>query len=265
MDYKIVTFFIILVLVIVAIFAYIVAQVSRKNRETLKDIMDIFTAQETDKIRKELTSFQTKVSERLNQFIELQENSVIDGASKEKALYQVFGRLKNSLNDACNTTMTSINASRLAIYLLHNGMMSTHGIKFFKMSCMCEKVAIGSGIREQTIDQSSIPINLFDDMIGTLITDGRYIIMNDNNINLYNHRIFISAPKIEYAVAVSIFDNNNNILGFVLAEMSHPYNKATVGVEEQQLKLLIKSITPTLSYSDYESIASKQQEDQHEH
>lgn len=182
----------------------------------------------------------------------------------EKDLFNTFVKLRNSIKEYCIMTMESTGACRLAVYLFHNGNHSTHGIKFFKMSCICEKVLIGSGIKEQSIEHSNIPINLFDSMVDNLINNGRYVVMNDDDTNNTNHRIFISSPKIKYSQAISIFDSNNNILGFVLAEMDHPYDRQKALEEKEKIDVLVNQLIPILSYSEYVNTAIEQQNGQHE-
>ena len=187
----------------------------------------------------------------------IDEKIKIEDEEPEKDLFKTFTNLRNSIKDNFTQTMTTIKADRIAIYLFHNGNESTHGIKFFKMSCICEKVAIGSGVKEQSIDQSNIPINLFDDMISQLIDHGKYIIIRDDNLINSNHRIFISAKKIKYSQAVAIFDKSNNILGFVLAEMDQEYDKNRASKELISIKELIDKIVPILSYANYTEEATK--------
>lgn len=182
----------------------------------------------------------------------------------EKDLFNTFVKLRNSIKEYCMLTMESTGACRLAIYLFHNGSHSTHGINFFKMSCICEKVLIGSGIKEQSIEHSNIPINLFDNMIDNLINNGRYVVMNDDNTNNTNHRIFISGQRIKYSQAISIFDSNNNILGFVLAEMDHAYDREKALEEKEKIDVLVDQLIPILSYSEYVNTAIEQQNVQHE-
>lgn len=170
----------------------------------------------------------------------------------EKDLIKTFARLSNSLKDYCKQSMDEIKAERLAVYLFHNGSYSTHGIHFFKMSCVCEKVTIGSGVRERSIDHTNIPINLFDSMIEGLVNDGYYIIKRtDENIEFNNHNIFFSANKIKFVHAITIFDNDNNIIGFTLAESSNEYSDEEFNKQKEVIGRFITQVVPVLTYSEY--------------
>lgn len=171
-----------------------------------------------------------------------------------KNLMNIFVKLREAIKENCVNAMNEIGAARIAIYLFHNGVHSSHGISFFKISCICEKVAIGSGIRERMIEHTNIPINLFDEMIDKLITYDRYIIMNNEEVQETNHKIFISADKIKYTQLIALYDINNNMLGFIAVEMDRSYSKEDADAEKEILDVLVKQLVPILSYSDYVSI-----------
>lgn len=174
-----------------------------------------------------------------------------------KNLINIFVKLKEAIKENCIGAMNQIDAARIAIYLFHNGVRSTHGISFFKMSCICEKVAVGRGIRERMMEHTNIPINLFDEMIDNLTTYDRYIIMNNEEIQEANQKIFISADKINYTQLIALYDINNNMLGFIAVEMDRPYSKDEADREKEILDALVKQLVPVLSYSDYTSIKTE--------
>ena len=105
----------------------------------------------------------------LKQISDSNSDAAKDGIEKSKNLMNIFVKLREATRENCVNTMNQIGAARIALYLFHNGTHSTHGINFIKMSCICEKVAIGSGIRERMMEHTNIPINLFDDMIDKLL------------------------------------------------------------------------------------------------
>lgn len=196
----------------------------------------------------------TKITEQLLKKVMDTKESKETEQDKEVDLFDTFVKLKASMQDKCKESMKAINADRLAIYLFHDGTHSTHGIKFFKMSCICESIVVGSGIREHTVDHASVPINLFDTMIDELIKNGSYTIMRDNNIINSNHKMFLSASKINYAISIALFDNSNNILGFILAEFAKDYNEDEVNDKYKVLRTLAGQLIPILAYGDYVNI-----------
>lgn len=187
------------------------------------------------------------------QLLEQQQESAeaSNHSNNSESLVNTFIRIRSAIKENCILTMNDIKAGRLAIYLFHNGTRSTHGIDFLKISCICEKIAIGSGIRERIMEHTNIPINLFDEMIEKMIECDRYIIINNDELDKTNHRVFVSSEKVAYAQLVSIYDINNNILGFIAAEMTHSYSKDAADKEKESLDELVKQLVPILSYSEY--------------
>lgn len=246
-------FLILLIIFIIAVVA--IAFVVIYSNKTMQSF--------TKTINNDYSSYKNELKKQndilVKQILDLskQDNNTPEAKSEDKferTLFNTFLKLRNAIRENCITTMNDVGAARLAIYLLHNGTCSTHGINFFKMSCICEKIAVGSGVRERMIEHTNIPINLFDEMIDKLITNDRYIIMNNEDIHNTNHKIFISADKIKYTQLIAIYDINNNMLGFVVAEMAHTYSKDVADKEKESLDELVKQLVPVLSYSEYATI-----------
>ena len=172
----------------------------------------------------------------------------------QQELLNTFSRLRDLIKGDLSDVIKTTKACRVALYLFHNGTKSTQGISFVKVSCIGEKIIVGSGIKERIIDHSALPINLFDDMINKLIENGKYIIINDSDVAQTNKAKFISNYRIRYVILTCLYDNNNNILGFVLGEFDHAYNKAISDKETEELKIFATKISPLLSFSEYAEV-----------
>ena len=57
--------------------------------------------------------------------------------TKESNLVQVFLNINSSLKDVLKDLSDDIGTSRISIYVFHNGVYSSHGLPFFKISCIC--------------------------------------------------------------------------------------------------------------------------------
>ena len=175
----------------------------------------------------------------------------------QRDLLNIFDKLRKLIKEDLNNTITNTNAVRTGIYLFHNGTKSLQGLEFLKTSCIAEKIVVGSGIKERMIEHTNLPINLFDDMFDKLVSTGRYIIMNDEETMQTERSKFISNSKIRYSLAVCIYDNSNNILGFILSEYDHAYTKQVSDAEYKKLFEFAKKIAPVLSFSEYADTALK--------
>lgn len=176
-------------------------------------------------------------------------------------LYAVFNKIKKATGDNLYNAMISIRASRVAIYLFHNGTKTSSGFDFLKVSCVGEKIMIGSGIKEKILSHSNIPVNILDNMYDVLFSSGRYIIHNDEPTMNTAKSQFISSNKIEYSQAICLYDANNNVIGFVLAEFDHSYLKKTGDEEYEKLKKLSTEFAPIFYYSDYTNLTIKDEEE----
>lgn len=234
------------VVVIIGVFILILIFMIKSNTKTLSKFQSEIIKND-DEYRKAIINSNAELVEQILNITKEKDNQ----NRLEKDLLDTFSKLRSSLKYNCSDTMDKIRACRLAIYLFHNGTHSTHGISFFKLSCICEKVLVGSGIRERFMEHNNIPVNLFDNMIEELGSNGSYIIKNSDSLKNSNHRIFISSKKILYSQAVAIFDSNNNILGFVLAEIDRSYDETLANDEKRELKILVDQIVPILSCLDY--------------
>lgn len=211
---------------------------------------------ENDKHYKQIMEEQNKaiLEQLINNKQEIIEQQQQQPVANTYDLQATFDKINRTIKDHCRQCMDTIHAQRLGIYLFHNGTYSLNGIHFFKMSCICEKVVIGSGTRERAIEHSSIPINLFDAMIEGLMNNGYYTIVRPNNqadLEASNTKIFFSSAKIKFIHTVAIYDNNNSIIGFVLAEMMQEYSEELVNEQHIVIKELIDKITPVLVFSEY--------------
>lgn len=175
----------------------------------------------------------------------------------QEELLNTFTKLKHIIKDDLYSTMHATGACRTALYLFHNGTKSTEGISFVKISCIGERTLIGSGVKEQILNHTNMPVNMFDNMYEKLIENGKYIIMNNTETMQTSRQQFISAAKIRYSQAIAIYDSSNNILGFVLAEFDHAYNKTISDTETTILKEFSKKISPILSFSEYADLTLK--------
>ena len=170
---------------------------------------------------------------------ELRDNNEDQTHKHQQELMSTFDKVRQITRDDLFSALNSTSACRIALYLLHNGTKSINGISFLKISCIGERTLPGSGIREQIMNHTNMPINIEETMLTA-------------------RSQFISHSKIQYSQAVAIYDTSNNIIGFILGEYDSIYTKENSDIEYKDLKALAQKISPILTISDYSKIAAKE-------
>lgn len=231
----------------------------RKSNNGLKDLIERNRNDLRD-FKKTVVQSDSKIASKIISALHnshTSQETITNGYNK---LYAIFNKIKKATGDNLYTIMMGIKASRVAIYLFHNGTKTSSGFDFLKVSCVGEKIVIGSGIKEKILNHSNMPVNVLDNMCDVLFSSGRYIIHNDESTMSTAKSQFISSNKIQYSQAVCLYDADNNIIGFVLAEFDHSYLKKTCDEEYERLKSLSNELAPIFSYSDYANLTLKDDE-----
>lgn len=173
----------------------------------------------------------------------------------EKDLASIFVKLNTTLKSECQKAQRNLRAECMCIYVLHNGMVSSHGLPFFKMSCICEWIKKGSGISTRIREHSNLPINLFDKLISGLFENGEYFIDANDESN-GNLNMFINGPRVVNCVCTPIYDSENKMMGFIVADFSFEVitNKEKLQDIKEKMWALASIIKPVLDYSDYQNI-----------
>ena len=117
--------------------------IENMNRGLVDNVVDILRDHEVDK---------QSDSKPLSKMDEVKKN--------KEELLNTFTRLKKVIKEDLYSTMKITGASRTALYLFHNGTRSTQGISFVKVSCIGEKIVVGSGIKEQILSHANLPVNM---------------------------------------------------------------------------------------------------------
>ena len=245
----IVMLFLMIIVAVVGVFFYV-----RHNNKLMKETLKKQNHEEFLTFRKDIENMNKElVANVTNSIKEDTSNTVpvLQQQQPQEDLLTTFSKIRSIIKDDLYITMNKTQACRTALYLFHNGTKSTKGLSFLKVSCIGERTLIGSGVKEQILNHNNMPVNIFDNMINKLIENGRYVIMNDEQTMQTARAQFISASKIRYSQAISIFDTNNNILGFILAEFDHTYTKQLSDEEYSKIKELCIKIAPILSFSNY--------------
>lgn len=232
-----ITIIAVFILIFLAVQAYMVAQ-NREYQKTQNDLLQTLV----ELVVKQSTQAQ-------------QEHERNEEVFDEKNLMDLYMKLNTKLKEDCRDAMEILEADRTSIYAFHNGSQSTHGLPFFKFSCICEYIAKGSGSRSKMKIHNSIPLNLLDDVMNRLWAEGHYEYY-PNSDDATDDNNFISKlllqDKNKTCIFYTIYDMENKIIGFILSEFSKDhFTPEELKEKKKFLKLLAEKISPILEFSNY--------------
>lgn len=173
--------------------------------------------------------------------------------SNEKDLMDIFIKINNRLREDCKDALEVLNADRTAIYAFHNGSQSTHGLPFFKFSCICEYIQRGSGSTSKMNMHKSIPINLLDDIIGRLWKDGNYVHMalDEKDENNFISKLLLQ-DNDKTCILYTIYDMESRPIGFIISEFSEEsFTDEQIKEKKKYLRYLCDKVSPVLEFSSY--------------
>lgn len=174
---------------------------------------------------------------------------------KEKNIVGTFVKIDDSIKDVLRTISKSINADRLSVYVFHNGTHSSHGLPFFKTSCVSEIIKKNCGIGKRAFDHSHLALSLIDDSIKEVYKYGKLEVKNikeiKNKFPVLHH--MLEEVQIVSATGVAIYDQENMMLGIIVAEY---ITDKSDDISDITTKLIdeTKCLSPILEFSDYQSL-----------
>lgn len=176
----------------------------------------------------------------------------------EKNIVTIFVKLNRIFKFECKKYLERVKCDRIGIYVFHNGTVTSHGLPFFKVSCICEWIKRGTAISNHINDTNGIPLNLFDDIIDGLYTRGTVYVCNvpENHDPdfIKSDSFYLDIDNAEFAMFVPIYDKNDNILAMILAEYHKMIEKEDIEGYVEELKDLCQTIKPVLEFSEYQTI-----------
>ena len=174
----------------------------------------------------------------------------------EKTIVEIFVKLNNLFKTECRLTSEKTHSDRTAIYVFHNGTQSSHGLPFFKMSCICEWINRSSISNSKMQEHTNMTLNLFDDIVTNIQENGEYMI-DKKTEEIPSNLLYIKGTKTVKAIFLAILDDNNQVLGYI----ENDYNKdSALNIEEikYEMQLLGDKTRPTLQFSDYQNKTIKE-------
>lgn len=177
----------------------------------------------------------------------------------EKKIVDIFVELNKTLKTACEHTMRNTNSDRTAIYVFHNGSHASHGLPFFRLTCICETISKASNTNIKITDHSSVPLNYFESIVYSLYSDSQYRIITDKTTEA-GDILFIKDTKLKDCFFIPIYDDDNNMMGFIFNGYNSYDNNRTMEQEKERLITLAMTAKPVIEYSRCQEYKSNKEE-----
>jgi len=194
------------------------------------------------------------IDEKFPQNPELSERKPYD----EKNIVTIFMELSEALKTVCQHTMKRTNSDRTAIYVFHNGAHASHGLPFFKLTCICETISKNSNANIKIAEHSSVPLNLYETIVSNLYNNSEYRIRLDRTDDP-GEIIFLRNTKIKDCFFVPIYDDDNNMMGFTFNGYNTVDDSRSMETEKEILGELAMMAKPVIEYSKFQEYQNKEE------
>lgn len=236
------------IVVLLAMFAYILRTNQKTNNQLIKQqqkLVDTLLVNKKDNEEDNNSS--------------VQHSTIV----KEPDIVQVFLDINSSIKEILKDISDEIGSSRTAVYVFHNGVYSSHGLPFFKTSCICEVIKKNCGVSKSINLHSGLPLYMFDNSISYIYKNGKTTIVDvddENNELVHDVPVLIGMFKnnnIKSATGIAIYDHDNNILGILLTEFVELQDKEFLNNVENVLIEKVPLLSPILEYSGIYNTTNK--------
>lgn len=237
------------IVVLLAMFAYILRTNQKTNNQLIKQQQKLVD-----------TLLSTKNDEEENNNNKPVQHSTI---VKEPDIVQVFLDINSSIKEILKDISDEINSSRIAVYVFHNGVYSSHGLPFFKTSCICEIIKKNCGVSKSINLHSGLPLQMFDNNISYIYKNGKMSIIDvddEDNGLVHDAPVLVGMLKnnnIRSATGIAVYDHDNNILGILITEFVELQNEEFLNNVENVLMEKALLLSPILEYSGIYNTTNK--------
>ncbi len=176
---------------------------------------------------------------------------------EEKDLMTLFGNIHKRLREDCREALEILNADRTAVYVFHNGSHSSHGLPFVRFTCISETISKNSNINIKIGDHSAITVGTYDSIITGLYDNSEYRI----NVETTKDPVdlaFLKNTKIKDCFMVPVYDDDNNMMGFVLNGYNTIDENRDFETEKEYLVDLAQKAQPVIEYSKVQEYQNKE-------
>jgi len=169
----------------------------------------------------------------------------------EEDIIEIFTKLNEVFKEECKKINEKTGSSRSAIYVFHNGSISSHGLPFFKMTCVSEWIARGSGFQEQLSKHTNLNLALFSSLVEELYNNGDYVILRSPCEEMEPYTYAFMSEKAKTSIFTCVYDSNNRIMAFINSEFKEQLDEQTIDNVKTIMKNSCAKVQPVLEFSSY--------------
>lgn len=217
--------------VLAVLFIFIIKYLVKSNEK----LLDTFTSELKKEIKESVPVIQEPQrelfsKEELKEFVIEIVRDEVKILTEEKSVSVLDNHIKISSNikPCLERAKTDFNADRVAAYVFHNGMHSSHGLPFYKYTCLSEVIRRDKGITQVINEQKALPLTMIDDNIAIMLNREGWFVICDADKESDKCPLVIGQMGrnlLKSAIGVSIYSVDGDILGFVMVEFKKSKTK----------------------------------------
>lgn len=246
---------IVIAALMIVVFMAVITVFIRNNNSTTQS-----TINQNNQFVQELIKQNNELIEKLSELTETNKELVVSASEPydKKNLVDIFLELNHVLKGTCKNAQETLKAGRVAVYVFHNGAVSSHGLPFFKLSCVSEWINRGSGFNVKIHEETNLPLTIFSSVVEEVKMHNS-VIVNQQSVTKTTEPVFYSwmaSNNIGTCFIQGIYSSADNTpMGYVSIE----YSDEIVDVEEvlplvrAELKQACIKCAPVLEFSNFQN------------
>lgn len=215
--------------------------------------------EQNNRFTQELINQNNQLTDKIIEQQEMIQNMIANSTEPydKKNIVDIFLELNNVLKGTCKNTQETLKAGRVAVYVFHNGAVSSHGLPFFKMSCVSEWINRGSGFSTKVHEHTNLPLTMFASIVEQVKMTNTAHIYIQEEIKA-EEPVFYSwmlKNNIHYCFIQGIYSSvDNTPMGYVTVE----YADDSIDIEaisesvQRELKQACVKCAPVLEFSNFQ-------------
>lgn len=164
----------------------------------------------------------------------------------DKDIVGAFSKCDASFKKECKNIIEATGAARAAIYVFHNGSTASHGLPFFKMSCINEFTERNTPTKRMAAAHKDIPLTLYSEIVESIYYKGNTVInCKEDDTD------FASSEEVQILLLAPVYDDDNRVMAFFAAEYLNELTKESIEDYFAEMEKHCERIRPVIQFSDF--------------